>query len=227
MALIDLLRPRWRHTDPAVRRTAVAALTEEDGAILQRLAREDASSQVRLAAIGKLADPVALGRLLEGPLGIEEHRAAVERLVTISSRGGPSSLTALATRLSGGGRGAVEEGSSPEDCDRALRSALQDLQDPQALARLALGSGDPKMRQWAVARVSDPEVLREVAIGETTPAIALDAVGRISGEPALRKVASLARCEEVQKAAERRLSAPHSDRSQKRRERRNSRRLAS
>ncbi len=60
MGILDVLRPKWRHSDPAVRRSA--ALTGGDPVTLAALAK-DPDSTVRLAAASKLEDASLLAPL--------------------------------------------------------------------------------------------------------------------------------------------------------------------
>ena len=61
--LINLFRPKWRHTDSQVREAAVGRLT--DPRLLTRIAQKDESLSVRGAAVQKLADHALLAAIAQ------------------------------------------------------------------------------------------------------------------------------------------------------------------
>lgn len=76
MSLFDRLRPKWKHSDPAVRASAVAHL--HDQALLENIADDDPSEAVRIAAVKNLTDQAALARYASGPAPVALH--AMERV---------------------------------------------------------------------------------------------------------------------------------------------------
>jgi len=64
MSFFDRFRNKWKHADPAVREAAVAGIGDQ--AILEKLARDDPSERVRLAAVRTLTDQAALARIAAG-----------------------------------------------------------------------------------------------------------------------------------------------------------------
>ena len=63
MGLVDLFRPKYRHSDVRVRTEAVKALTAEDAVILEQIARTDRDIGVRRIAIEKIETPDVLAAL--------------------------------------------------------------------------------------------------------------------------------------------------------------------
>ena len=65
MSLLDRLRgqPGWRHEDPSVRAAAVDDLESDAQDLFEAIASEDADPGVRLAALARLSDPAAIGRV--------------------------------------------------------------------------------------------------------------------------------------------------------------------
>ena len=56
MGFVDLFRPKWKHSNVAVRAAAVRQLGAEDDEILASIARSDGDPNVRRIAIKKLSD---------------------------------------------------------------------------------------------------------------------------------------------------------------------------
>ncbi len=75
MSLFDFIKPKWRHRDPAVRLAAVATLVDQS--ILARVAAEDASDEVRVAATRLLTAPEVLGWLVGTADSARVREAAV------------------------------------------------------------------------------------------------------------------------------------------------------
>src|SRR6476659_3767088 len=57
MGIADLFRPKYRHSNVRVRTEAVRALTADDAAILEQVARTDRDIGVRRIAIEKIDTP--------------------------------------------------------------------------------------------------------------------------------------------------------------------------
>lgn len=64
MSLFDRLRPKWNHSDPAVRAEAVREL--DDQGVLEKIAHEDPCDAVRLAAVDRLKVQDVLGSIARG-----------------------------------------------------------------------------------------------------------------------------------------------------------------
>jgi hypothetical protein len=63
--LLDMVRPRWRHSDVNIRLEAVRSLGEDDVAALTQVAREDPEASLRVTAIRRLTDAELLGGLAQ------------------------------------------------------------------------------------------------------------------------------------------------------------------
>lgn len=137
VALLDFLRPKWKRSDPAVRKAGVEALI--DPALLAEIAIGDDHWDVRLAAVRKLDNPEQLRRVA---MNAPEHTvaAAIERIQDARQ------LARIAT-----------ETSESKTCI----AAVEQIDDQAVLADLAL-QGKRHVRQAAVKRVADAAVLRQV-----------------------------------------------------------------
>jgi hypothetical protein len=76
MSLLDHLRPRWKHSDPAVRKAAVELLT--DDRVLTTVFEHDTNEEVRRAAFDRLNDEDVLAAVAKG--GTDLNLRAARRL---------------------------------------------------------------------------------------------------------------------------------------------------
>src|SRR4051794_17969127 len=77
MGIADFFRPKYRHSDVRVRTEAVRALTADDAAILEQIARTDRDIGVRRIAIEKIQTPDVLAEL-----GSSESERSLKELIT-------------------------------------------------------------------------------------------------------------------------------------------------
>ena len=88
MSLLDRFRsqPEWQHDDPSVRASAVDDLGDDAQDLLTAIASEDADPGVRVAAVARLTDPDALGRIQasEQDERVRDEAAAVLREIALS-----------------------------------------------------------------------------------------------------------------------------------------------
>ena len=109
MGLLDLFRPRWRHSDAATRLDAISRLTNE--AVLAGIAREDIDDSVRETAVARIEDPEVLARISLTGAATPAHFAAVAKL---------TDQTAIA-RIASCGRSARRPASHSEcPCERPM-----------------------------------------------------------------------------------------------------------
>jgi hypothetical protein len=166
MSLLDRIRPKWHHSDPEVRISAVRQLGGEDQELLSTLAREDEDARVRRMAVKKLEDPA--------------------RLLEVSERDPNEGLRELAAERAGDilAERATSDGSS-ERCEEALSK----LVNPKHLARVAVAAAHPTIQKSALARLSDEKALGEVVRRAGDLAIRKEALGRVSDISLLRAIA--------------------------------------
>lgn len=159
-------KPEWQHRDPERRAAAVASATDKDlVAALPRLAREDESPGVRLAAVQRLDDWTVLESVARADGDAEVREAAHARALVHLSRD-PLEDPAAA--------GALLESAGPEERLKLLREAaspalrrrlLDDIDDPALLAERVLKDDDRALRTRALERLSDAEQLERVVRG--------------------------------------------------------------
>ena len=192
MSLLDRLRPKWQHSDPEVRMTAVRQLGRDDQDLLSNLAREDDDPRVRRIAVKKIEDPRELQ-------AISEH----ERNESLKELAAGRAAELLVARAS--------SKDSLDGCEEALsrltqtkhivqvaihaahpsirRAALARLSDEKAVAEIAARASDPSLREEALGRVRDPSLLQRIAANGAAPEIALAAVEKIDDADTLHAIA--------------------------------------
>ena len=76
--LRDLFRPKWKHSNPAMRFAAIARLTDQNA--LAKIAKTDANQSVRQAAVERLTDENLLAEIALSDTEYVVRQAAVEKL---------------------------------------------------------------------------------------------------------------------------------------------------
>jgi hypothetical protein len=184
MKLLDRFRsqPEWRSDDPAVRVSAVRALTNAEQDLLLEIARHDDAPGVRRAAIERLTDAALIAELLGsgGETDPEVRASAVatarDLLIGASDAAGADAVLAVL----------------PEDRDVA------------AVARLAVSEA---VSVLAVARVTDAKALGGVARRAKHFEVARQALERLQGRDELLTVVLKAENKTIALAAFDRLTA--------------------
>jgi len=72
MSLLNPFRPRWKHSDPEVRKVAVETLTDERA--LAFVFENDPSEEIRRMAFDRISDQSLLAMIMEACLhGVSKH----------------------------------------------------------------------------------------------------------------------------------------------------------
>ena len=207
MGIADFFRPKYRHSDVKVRSAAVRALTADDAAILEQIARTDRDIGVRRIAIEKIDQATVLAELA---------RAETERsLKELINERAAELWTSNACSADADKAGAALSGMlALEDHQRALvdvvvraqnatirKRAFGELRDPRALAELAKSDAAQDLRIAAIERIDDGDVLRAVAIDTTHKEVGLAAVEKLDDADRLENVASKAKNKAVRQRA--------------------------
>jgi hypothetical protein len=186
MVLMRFFKPKWQHSDPAVRRQAVAALGLQEMELLAQIAREDSDASVRRQALSRINDPEFILDLAnsDGDSGVREsaRRRTAELLCGAQQESPP-----LAARL----------------------VFLEKNPDSQILEHVALNGAEPELRLAAQQRVSRQALLREVAIKDAVAANRLAALERVTEPELLAAImrASRKQDKQVYKLSKARLDA--------------------
>lgn len=149
-------KPRWQHRKAAVRVKAIQRLSPDNAEhleILSQLARQDQSTEVRRAAVERLAIPELLTEILELDSDPAIRHSAAQRICKII----------LDTRL-----------------DAELRiTCLRHLQDDNMLAHIALNSDDQRIQLQAVASIEDQQCLTTLTIKGSNTQLRQNAAERL------------------------------------------------
>jgi hypothetical protein len=175
MALRDLFKPGWQHSDARVRLEAIEQLTGPEAEdILKRLATSDSSETVRGRALEKL-NPIKERRLLE-EMALHDQSSRIRKAAL--DRLDQNALTHLA--------------KTAEDEYLRLEIVMQKLDVEACQSLLAeIATQDPSgyVRNAATNKLSSPDALIAVAMTKTGGESSFDAVRKITDEKTLQKLA--------------------------------------
>ncbi len=215
MKLLDRIRPKWHHSDPEVRLSAVRQLGKDDQDLLSAVALEDQDDKVRRSAIKRLEVPARLQEISERDPNEGLRKLAAERAADILAE----------VALSDGAPAACEEAlarlSNPRLLARVAISAshrtiqeaaLGQLSDARALADVVRKASVLELRKEALGKLGDPSLLQTIATSDVGSELALTAVERISDPEALHAIAQeRSACKNVRQSAEARFEAVITD----------------
>jgi hypothetical protein len=192
MDLLDRLRPRWRHPDPAVRAAAVRDMTDADGERLGSVATDDPDAGVRRIAIRRLADAALLERVAAEDADPSLREVAAERLravlLDVAVSGAPvEECEAALARLVEPRQLAQAAASAAHAPVRS--AALARVSGDRALRDVVRTAADPAIRAAALVRIEDPAVLRGIAVSEGSPELGLQALEHVADPAALDAIA--------------------------------------
>ncbi len=162
----SLFKPKWQHSDPQVRKQAVLSLGSDERAVMLQIAREDADSGVRQAALKRVVDLDTLwnSAQTDGDEAVREF-ARLRFLRLLGGEDvGPEDLSARIARLQALTDPKLLEYLARNAAERTLRLAAQQRVDRDALlGDVALGDSDAELRALAAARVTQKSTLERVA----------------------------------------------------------------
>ncbi len=140
----NLFRPKWQHQKVAVRLQAIQQLnpaSEEDQAILQQLAKDDASPDVRCQALALIDHLPLLNNLCNQDPNDRVRQDALKRLCLLLTR--PQ--------------------ENPEATDSNL-SLLQQFTDQDILTHLTINAQSLPLRQQAISQISEEACLEQIIL---------------------------------------------------------------
>ena len=211
MGILEKLRPtpRWKHADPSVRAAAVYELGPDEGDALRALAREDADTRVRRAAVTRLDEADVLADVARTDPDEEVRGEAIRGLAGLAAEADDVSAATDAVRhLLALGRVKEVVVVARASTSEAVREAIVDvLEDQKALGSLSRHAADNSTRLRALARVTDAEELLNVALKSEHTDVAVAALERIDGAEPLGAIAQRARNKVAARRARTKLRA--------------------
>ena len=187
MKLLDRIRPKWHHSDPEVRLSAVRQLGKDDQELLSAVALEDQDVRVRRSAIKRLEDPAKLEEVSERDPNEGLRELAAERAADI--------LTAVAA-----------SDGAPAVCEEALVK----LSNPRHLARVAISASHRTIQEAALGQLSDDRALADVVRKASVLGLRKEALGKLGNPSLLQAIATSDVDSELALAAVEKISDPES-----------------
>ncbi len=140
MALLDLFKPKWKHSDPIVRRGAIEEITDQD--VLRKVLYFDDDKGVLLAAIEKITDQDILAGAA-GHLNSAVGKAAIKKIT--------DQEVLFRSAISGGTIG-------------VRLAAVDKISDQKELGRIARHNSTRKIKVAlaALERITDDNVLDSI-----------------------------------------------------------------
>ena len=197
MGILEKLRPqpRWKHADPGVRSAAVYELGPAEADALLALAREDADSRVRRAAVGRISEVDVLGEIARTDPDEDVRSEAIRGLAGLAAETTEPDLASDVVRqLTMLGRLKEVVVVARENSSPLVRGAVVDLiDDSKSLGSVSRHAQDASTRLRALARLSDPDEILNVALKAEHTDSAVSALDRIHDPAALSAIAQRAR----------------------------------
>jgi hypothetical protein len=211
----DLFRPKWKHSEEAVRLTAMRELSDQ--AVLLDVALHDRSGRVREAAAERLVDPRALAEIARGRgySSSEMKFAALKRLsegpllleVALNALGDDIKLAAVEKLKDQALLVGVAQKSNCMDVRLAAAGKLADQPLAQSIyTAIAKQYSDcwrlcrPVVEKIADAALAE-SIYAEAAIKDSNEQVCLSLIERISDRDLLALVANKSRHSEVREVA--------------------------
>lgn len=179
MSIADLLKPKWKHSDPDVRLKAVENMdASEQVELLREIAETDAAFHVRAAAVEKITDESLLKKWLDTLTDAELRNVVRNHLDTIHM-----------TRF-----------QAAADTDEALaRLAL--IRDESQLFDIACETTNLDIRMAAAAKIETPERLRAITENNCGPKVGAAIVDRIDIPDLLEQIGETASSKKIKRMA--------------------------
>ncbi|HWN69442.1 MAG TPA: DUF349 domain-containing protein [Haliangium sp.] len=213
MGLTDLFRPKYRHSDAAVRADAVRQMGADEAELVARIARDDRAPAVRRIAMDRIEDPAVLADIAarEPDPALRDHaraRAAGLWAARALAAERPGSVEDALAGLGRIGDQRALADVAARAADATVREvALGKLTEARALADLARnGNAHPGTRLAALGRIDDVEILRAIAVDEHHKEVALAALERLDDPETLEQLATKSKNKAVRVRARKRLS---------------------
>lgn len=185
MGLMDIFRPKWKHSDSNVRMAAVETLTDQ--VVLAEIARTDENRKVCEAAFGKLTDQSILAGIAR--IGWEEDYVRVAAIQKLADQ-------ALLAEI-----------AKTDEKWVVREAAVRKMTDQSILAGIARKFlEEDHVRVAAVERLTDQTLLAEIVQKESRKDVCLAAVKRLTDQALLAEIAKTNEKWDVRMAAKNKVT---------------------
>jgi hypothetical protein len=209
MGILEKLRPapRWKHTDPTVRVSAIYELGPDESDVLHTLGREDGEARVRRAAAARIDNVAVLSEIARTDPDEDVRNEAVRGLAGIAAEAdNPAQAMDAARQLLSLGKTKEVVLLARQSSSADVRGAIVDaLDDPRSLGSVSRHALDSASRLRALGRIDDPEELLNVAVKAEHTDVAVAALERLTDQVAIAAVSQRARNKVAGRRAKARL----------------------
>jgi len=184
MSITDFFKPKWRHSNPDVRRAEIRRLSSENQVLLAEIAQKESETDLRKLAVKKLRQPEILLKISSADHDADIRQLALQRFCDDLVR-------------------ELKRNESMDNLDQAL-SAIQDVRYFEELARHAKSA---EIRLLSLKNVEKESVLSRVAVSDTDEKVAEAAAKKVQKEGSLREILEKARVPQARSVASSRLKS--------------------
>jgi hypothetical protein len=208
MGFLDRFKaqPKWKHPDSAVRAAAVEALSDEEQDLLRGIAVEDPDPAVRRTALARLTDVATLARLARED-GDGSVRAEASELVAGIARDSTEPDEALAALAGLTDSRELALVARAAELEPVALAALEKLSDDRVVAVVARQATHANVRLAALGRLTSADDMLALAIKSEHKDVAVSALDRLTERAHLELVATRARNKAVARRARAQLRA--------------------
>jgi hypothetical protein len=185
MSLLDSFKPKWKHSDPNVRREAIEKVTEQK--ILYKIVFNDENADVRKAAFEKITDQDVLSAIARNDENADVRKAAIEKVTD---------------------QDVLSEIAKYDENEDVRKAAFEKVTNKKPLYKIiAQYNKNADVRKAAVKKVTNKKVLSEIAKYDENVDVRKAAIEKVTDQDVLSVIARNDENEDVRKAAVRRTRA--------------------
>lgn len=210
MGLLDLFRPKWKHSDANVRAEAVREFSsEDDWERLTQVARHDRDVRVRRIALKKLDDPALLWELAEKDADEALRKEAAQRAsdLLVSQALAKDDAAIDAVKLLRDGKSLVEVACKARTAE-ARQAAVHCLTEPKFLVEVVRKASDHAARAAAIDELRDEQILGDLLHGELTRDLTVRALAHVEDRALLSSIADKSKNKQARLLASEKLGVP-------------------
>jgi len=184
MSLLDVFKPKWQHSDSAMRKQAIQSLDSTDLDALLDIAKNDSETEMRKLAIQKISSPVHLNDLLK-----TEQDASVQNVIKEALR--KHWFKTIKNHI-----------GAPSTEIRKMMDELQ-IKDRD---ELLCAAKSPAVRLELLENCTKQGLLAQVAKSDSQESVALSALAKVQRENLIEEIKDAAVCSSVRNKAKEMLA---------------------